>query len=251
MSHTNQIILALKKSLKFKGLKYRDVARHLNVSESSIKRQFTQGDISLSRLEKICDLIGMDILDLLQMVDLQYMQVEQLTIGQERTIVSDVRLMLVAVSVLNNLTFEQIHQLYNFEVPELIMLLLQLEKINLLRLNPQNKIKTLISRTFKWQKNGPIQQYFENHIQKDFFGCQFNNAGELRLVINGLISSDSNQTIHKKIKQLAQNFNDFAYKDQNIDFDKRYGSTMVLAIRPWELPEFAKFRRLSNSKEFP
>jgi len=251
MSQTNQIILTLKKTLKAKGYKYVDVAKYLHISESSIKRQFTQGDISLARLEKICELLELDISDLLELVHLQNMQVEQLTFAQERKIVSDVKLMLVAVSVLNNLTFEEIHQIYNFKEPDLIKLLLQLEKINLLQLNPGNKIKTLISRTFQWQTNGPIQQYFENHIQEDYFDCQFNNSGELRIVINGMISSISNQIMHKKIKQVAQSFNDFAYKDQTIGFDKRYGTTMVLAIRPWELPEFAKYRRSSNNKEFP
>lgn len=250
MSQTNQIILTLKKTLKSTGIKYVDVAKYLNISESSIKRQFTQGDISLNRLEKICELINIEIADLLELVHLQSMQVEQLTVNQERMIVSDTKLMLVTVSVLNNLTFDEIYQLYNFEKSELIKLLLQLEKINLIQLNPDNKIKPLISRTFQWQNNGPIQRYFENHIQDDFFDCQFNHAGEIRLVINGMISTGSNQTLHKKVKQLAQTFSDFAYKDQNIGFDRRYGSTMVIAMRPWELPEFNKYRRVVNTKVF-
>ncbi len=250
MSQTNQIILTLKKTLKANGIKYIDVAKHLHISESSIKRQFTQGDISLNRLEKICELINMDISDLLELVHLERLQVEQLTIAQERKIVSDTKLMLVTISVLNNLCFEQIYQLYNFEQAELIKLLLQLEKINLLHLNPGNKIKPLISRTFQWQVNGPIQRYFENHIQDDFFDCQFNHAGELRIAINGMLSTSSNQTVHKKIKQLAKSFSDYAYKDQNIGFEMRYGTTLIIAIRPWELPEFSKYRRVTNNKVF-
>ncbi len=250
MSQTNQIILTLKKALKANGIKYIDVANYLYISESSIKRQFTQGDISLSRLEKICELINMDISDLLELVHLESMQVEQLSIVQERKIVSNTKLMLVTISVLNNLTFEQIFQLYNFDEAELIKLLLQLEKINLIQLNPDNKIKPLISRTFQWQVNGPIQRYFENHIQDDFFDCKFNHAGELRIAINGMISTSSNQIVHKKIKQLAKTFSDFAYKDQNIGFEKRYGTTLVIAIRPWELPEFSMYRREANNKVF-
>lgn len=250
MSQTNHIILFLKKTLKQKGLKYKDVAKHLHVSESSIKRQFTQNDISLNRLEKICELMSMDITDMIEMLNRETLQVEQLTIAQERKIVSDTKLLLVTVSVFNYLTFEEIFSLFDFEKFELIKLLLQLEKINLVQLNPDNKIKTLISRTFQWQKNGPIQSYFENYIQDDFFNCQFNQAGELRIVINGMISNSSNQIIQKKIKQLAQNFNDFAHKDQNISFDRRFGSSMVIAIRPWELPAFEKYRRTVNTKVF-
>jgi len=250
MSQSIQIILTLKKTLKAKGIKYRDVAHHLCVSESSIKRQFTQGDISLNRLEKICELAAMDIADLLELVNLQTLQLEQLTVQQERKIVSDVKLMLVLVSVLNHLTFNELYQIYNFEKAELVKLLLQLEKISLLQLKPDNKIKLLISRSFQWQVNGPIQRYFETHIQDDFFDCQFSKAGELRIVINGMLSHASNQTMHKKIKQLAQNFSDFAYKDQDIGLNQRFGSTLVVAIRPWELPEFARYRRSKNTKVF-
>jgi DNA-binding Xre family transcriptional regulator len=250
MSQTNHIILFLKKTLKNRGLKYSDVAKHLHVSESSIKRQFTQNDISLNRLEKICDLMSMDITDMVEMLNRETLKVEQLTVAQEKKIVSDSRLLLVTISVLNYLTFEEIFTLYDFEKAELIQLLLQLENINLIQLNPNNKIKTLISRTFQWQKNGPIQSYFEDYIQDDFFNCQFNQIGEMRIVINGMISNSSNQIMQKKIKQLAQNFSDYAHKDQNISFDRRFGSSMVIAIRPWELPAFEKYRRKVNNKVF-
>jgi len=250
MSQSLQIIITLKKALKAKGIKYKDVAKHLCMSESNIKRQFTQGDISLSRLEKICDLLSMEISDLLELVQLESTQLEQLTSQQERKIVSNTKLMLVTVLVLNNLTFDEMIEIYNFEQAELIKLLLQLENLNLIQLNPDNKIKPLISRTFEWQKNGPIQRYFETHIQDDFFDCQFDKAGEIRIVINGMVAPTSTQTLHKKIKQLSKSFNDFAYKDQNIGLQNRYGCTMVLAMRPWELPEFSKYRRTKNTKVF-
>ncbi len=250
MSQSIKIIQTLKKTLKSHGIKYVDVAKHFNISESSIKRQFTQGDISIRRLEKILLLVNLELSDLLELVHLESMQLEQLTLTQEKKIVSNTKLLLITISVMNNLSFNDIYQLYDFEESELIKLLLQLENINLIRLKPGNKIKTLISRTFQWQKNGPIQRYFETHIQDDFFDCQFVNAGELRIVINGMISNSSNQTIHKKMQQLAQNFNDLAYKDQNIGLQSRYGTTLVVALRPWELPEFAQYRRIENTKVF-
>lgn len=182
MSQSLQIILMLKKTLKAKGIKYADVANHLCVSESSVKRQFTQGDISLNRLEKICDFAGLDIADLLELVQMEGTKLEQLTIQQEKKIISNPKLMLVTVLVLNNLTFEEIYAIYNFEEAELIKILLELEKLRLIELRPENKIKPLISRTFEWQKNGPIQSYFEVHIQDDFFDCKFTSPENCELL---------------------------------------------------------------------
>lgn len=250
MSQSSRIISTLKSVLKSKGIKYAEVAAYLHVSESSIKRQFTQSDISLSRLEKICELLEMDITDLFELTHVKNMLIEQLSVQQERKIVSDTKLLIVTIAAMNQLAFEEIHDIYDFTQAELIKLLLQLEKLKLIELKANNKIKTLISRTFRWQKNGPIQRYFENHIQSDFFDCQFNQPGELRVVINGMLSHASNQMLQKKIQQLANVFSDCAYKDQSIGLERRFGSTLLLAIRPWELPEFEKFRRKKNTKVF-
>ncbi len=250
MSQSSRIISTLKSQLKSKGIKYAEVADYLHVSESSIKRQFTQADISLSRLEKICEMLEMDISDIFELTHVKSMLIEQLSIQQERKIISDTKLLIVTVAAMNQWAFEEIHAIYDFSEAELIKVLLQLEKLKLIELKANNKIKTLISRTFTWQNNGPIQRYFEEHIQSDFFDCQFNKPGELRLVINGMLAHSSNQVIQKKIKQLANLFSDCAYKDQNIGLERRFGSTLVLAMRPWELPEFEKFRRNKNTKVF-
>jgi predicted XRE-type DNA-binding protein len=42
MSESNQLILQLKKQLKFQGMTYRDVAAALHLSEPSVKRLFAK-----------------------------------------------------------------------------------------------------------------------------------------------------------------------------------------------------------------
>jgi transcriptional regulator with XRE-family HTH domain len=41
MSQASQLIAALKRVLKARGLTYADVAAHLGLSEASVKRQFS------------------------------------------------------------------------------------------------------------------------------------------------------------------------------------------------------------------
>ena len=53
MSQTDQILTALKKCLRAKGLTYRDVAAALELSEASVKRLFSEQSFSLKRLEEI------------------------------------------------------------------------------------------------------------------------------------------------------------------------------------------------------
>ena len=61
MVQTAQLISVLKQFLKRHGFSYRDVARRLNLSEASVKRLFSDHHFSLSRLDNVCQMMGMEI----------------------------------------------------------------------------------------------------------------------------------------------------------------------------------------------
>ena len=69
MAHTDTLIETLKQALKANGLTYADIARSLNWSEASVKRWFANGNMTVQRLEAICELIGMEMIDLVRMLD--------------------------------------------------------------------------------------------------------------------------------------------------------------------------------------
>lgn len=60
-----EIVDALKIAMKSRGITYKHVAEKLAVSEKTIKRLFKDKDCHLSRLNEICDVIGLSIYDLL------------------------------------------------------------------------------------------------------------------------------------------------------------------------------------------
>ena len=63
---TSALIATLKRQLKASGKTYQDIATLLDLSEASIKRLFRDGELSLPRLEKICDAIGLELTELIQ-----------------------------------------------------------------------------------------------------------------------------------------------------------------------------------------
>ena len=54
MSTTADLVLALKKELKASQMTYAELAAALEMSESSVKRMFSVGEMSLSRVDAIC-----------------------------------------------------------------------------------------------------------------------------------------------------------------------------------------------------
>lgn len=250
MSQTKTILQAVKGLLKQHKINYAQVAKHLGLSESSVKRSFSQGQISLNRLVKVCELMDLELVDLLQVIQNQSADLVHLTAQQESLMVSDIKYLLVTVCVCNHWSFNEIHHTYQIEVAELIQMLLRLEQTELLELKPNNQIKLKISPNFHWIENGPIQNFFEKHVQADFWQSQFVAPGEVRLLANGMLSKSSNETMQKHISRLKQQFSQLSEQDQHLKMEQRHGTTLLIGMRPWEMKLFANLRRYQNVKKF-
>ena len=107
MSQTNNLLLALKKQLRAQGKTYADVAQLLDLSEASVKRLFASQSFTLQRLEQLCDWLQIEFSELMQQAQ-QQPQLTQLTLQQEQDIAADQLLLLVAVSVINGFSFQDL-----------------------------------------------------------------------------------------------------------------------------------------------
>ena len=65
MAQIGLLVTELKRYLKAQGITYAALAKQLNLSESSVKRQFARQSFSLARLEQILNLVGLEIADLI------------------------------------------------------------------------------------------------------------------------------------------------------------------------------------------
>ena len=57
----HQPTLFLKVQLKQRGITYPELAAALVLSELAVKQMFATGDMNLSRLDRICEILSMDI----------------------------------------------------------------------------------------------------------------------------------------------------------------------------------------------
>jgi DNA-binding Xre family transcriptional regulator len=233
MGQTRELIESLKAALKSQGKTYADVARELDLAEASVKRIFSQQSFSLDRLDRVCHMLGMEISDLVQMMNERRQQLQQLTWEQEQELTGDVTLMLVAVCVLNRWTMEDILDYYRINEHECIRHLASLDRLKLIELLPKNRIRLLVAPNFSWIENGPIQRFFQKKIGQEFFHTRFKRDDECLVVLNGMLSAQSNAEMQRKLKRLAREFDALNNDDAALDLDRRNGATLVLALRDW------------------
>ena len=244
MAQTKLIISTLKKSLKLHGKTYADVAEHLDLSEASVKRMFAQEAFSLNRLDSICSLMNMEITELMQLVnESNARQITELSDEQEKQLVSDIELLLVTISVINHLSFKEILEAYTISETQCIQHLATLDRLNIIELLPKNKIKIKVSPNFKWRNNGHIQRFFRENIETEFFNSKFAQAQEKLIVLNGMLSQESNVIFQRKFERLAREFDEMANADSTLPLGDRLGYSAVLAMRDWRFSVFDRFQR--------
>lgn len=243
MAASTALIEALKQALKAKGVTYAGVARALGLSETSVKRMFSRKDFTLKRLDRVLDLAGVELAELARPQPRPDRLISRLTPEQERTIVSDRKLMLVALCAMNHFTLEKIVRTYTLSETECIRLLVRMDRLGIIRLLPGNRIRLLLSRTFSWLPDGPMQQYFKAQAQNDYFRSRFDGSDELMLFVNGRLSKSSREAMLARLRRVAADFTESHNEDMRRRVEERSGMSMLLAIRPWELSAFGELRR--------
>ena len=250
MSQSSQLIDTLKRELRKQRITYKQVAAALELSEPSVKRLFAGRFFTLERLEKICELIGMGFNDLVQQMEKNVELTSELTLEQEQELISDSKLLLMGYHLVSGLDFAAIIETFDIDETDGIRLLARLDRMRIIELQPGNRVKLLIAPNFDWIPNGPIQRFFESKIQGEFFDSNFDGAGEIRVFSSGLLSRDANAEIVKKIKRLAVEINELMVESKALPYEQNFGTSVLLAMRPWDVKVFSERRREPNSKVF-
>lgn len=243
MTTTATLVAAIKDELKSAHMTYADLAHKLGMAESSIKRMLAKGDMPLSRIDAICHALKLDFAELARRVADAQPLLAELTLAQEKAVVGDKKLLLVAICVLSQWTAEQITSHYRLDEAEAVRYLAQLDRIGIIELRPLNRYRLKLAKTFRWRPHGPVMNFFRDHALLDYFSGGFDKEAESLMLVHSSISKSMAPAFVERLQRVAQ---DFAYQhqtDQKLPARHREGYTLLLAMRSWEYEVFERFRR--------
>lgn len=243
MAQIEPLVITLKKQLKAHGLTYADVAQTLDLSEASVKRLFAEKAFTLQRLEAIAEMINLQISDLVEIMLQEKPQLVQLTEIHEQEIISDHLLLMIAVTVMNGMSYADIMEKYSISNTDCIQKLAKLDRLKIIELLPNNRIKLLIAPNFRWIPNGPIQQFFKRQLEREFFSRRFDKDSEKLIVMNCLLTQKSTLEIKRRLESLAQDINHTIKEDMPTHYTEKHGSTVVMALSSWNYSMFDKFHK--------
>jgi DNA-binding Xre family transcriptional regulator len=247
MSTTIDLVQALKSELKHARMTYADLARSLDMAESSVKRMLAKGDMPLARVDAICRALKIDFADLARRVADAQPLLKELTHEQERAVVQDKKLLLVAICVLSQWTLEQITGAYRITEAECIGYLAQLDRIGIIELRPLNRYRLKLAKTFRWRAHGPVMAFFRENVVLDYYAGGFDGPAEGLLLVHGTISRALAPAFLERLQRVAQDFAQQHHADQKMPPRELEGYTMLLGMRRWEFDAFNRLRRADTT----
>lgn len=244
MSTTADLITLLKTELKTARITYALLAERLGMAESSVKRMFSKsGDMPLSRIDEICRILNLDFAELARRVaDTQPLLLE-LTLAQEKAVVADRKLLIVAICVVSQMPAEEILATYRFSEAELVRALTQLDRLGIIDLRPGNRYRLKVAKGFRWLPHGPVMAFFRKEVLQDYFAGGFDGESEMLMVVHGEIGRGLANSFRERLMRVGQDFSNQHLADQKLPPDQRRPYTIVIGMRSWLMTALAEMQR--------
>jgi transcriptional regulator with XRE-family HTH domain len=243
MSTTLDLVTTLKAELKAAQVTYADLAEHLGMSESSIKRIFAKGDMPLSRIDEVLRVLKMDFAELARKVADARPERSELTLEQEKAVVADRVLLLIAICCLSQWSLEQIVATYTLSEAQCLVYFKVLDRLGVIELRPLNRYRLKVAKTFRWRPNGPVMNFFRTHVAGDFFSAGFDEPGEMMMLVHGQLSPAAAEGFVERLRRVGQDFAQQHVADQRLPADKRRAFTLVVGMRSWLFGAFRDLKR--------
>ena len=235
MGQIDQFLAAFKSSLKAKNIIYRDLAKSLNLSESSIKRILASKSISLERIDEICRVCDISFSEVCRNANFEE-DVSSYTVTkeQEKILAENPRLLHYFILLNDGLSPLKIEKNFEISNQESKKILLHLDKINLLELHPRDRIKlNNKTGTLRFRKDGAVGKILFAQTKNNYLNHDFeSNLDYIRFVTN-VFAEESLVKFKKKFDKIVSELQEESRMASSIDPKGLHDMGVLLAFRPW------------------
>jgi DNA-binding Xre family transcriptional regulator len=245
MNETRQLVDALKRCLKMRGLTYRALGQRIGLSEASVKRVFAKRSFTLKRLEQVCAVLEISVTDLLRMVEHDSPRATTLSLEQESALARDPALLSYFYLLLNGWSDTEIRRGYEFEEANLKELRGRLIGLELIESRPAGGSRLRVDRQILWRKDGPVRQAYERRVKAEFLQADFQGERDFFSWQPAELTAASMEVLKRKLSALQREFLEMAELD-GTSSQARHSTALLLAFRPW-IFSLVAVRRRRNS----
>lgn len=232
MASSSRFVDALKKCLRARSMTYAELARRLQLSEASVKRMFSRGAFTLSRIEEILGLLDIELYEVARM-SRKVERPAELTQEQELALARDERLLSVFWLVQNDWRFAEILEAFAIARGELTLAFARLDRLRLIEWSAGERVRLRVPKDFRWRAGGPVKKAYGRRVMGEFLDARFDASLELLRFESRELSPESALVLKRRLERLVAEFNDAAEIDGAVPGGRRVGIALLAACRPW------------------
>lgn len=237
MSQSIEFMQALKKLLKLKGVIYQDLALALDLSLPSVKRLFSSGDISLTRIDRICEAFDIEFSDLLKLMELSKSnKVTELTLAQEEYLSDNPHSMAYLELLFLGYSPKKIQEDYGLTLNQTHKNLKALDKCELIEWLPHDKVKIKVNDMIRLRPDSKISIILREKGVKSFLNHEFKGELCYNEFMTFKASKESVKKFNVKLRTLFQEIAEEGIMEAQagIEVDS---IALFTGVRPWRLVE--------------
>lgn len=239
-----QVLALLKAELKARGLRQRDVAERLGVALATVKRWLAGDGLTVERLEELCALAGLDLFDLVATAAQRaHTLLDRFTPHQEQVLAQNPQLFFTFFSLLNGWPVDECRAELRIAQDHMQRLLQQLERLGLIDLRPDGRIRLLATRAITWRKNGPLAKYFA--VTRTFVDFDPRRDHAVHMADFVRLSPVGVERVANLVAQLRRELHRIAEEDQKNTDSSFVWHGLLFLLRPLDM---TNIRRTLASK---
>jgi transcriptional regulator with XRE-family HTH domain len=247
VNETRRIIETLKRCLRARGITYHALGRTLNLSESSVKRIFSDESFTLARLERVCAALDMTVADLSRMANgatpaAKTEQSFSLSLEQERSLASQPTRLACFYLLLNGHSIEHTRERLGLSSKAIRTMLNELSAARLLDVDGKHNLRLHARLPIAWRPDGPVRRLYERQVRAEFLQGSFMGNREALSFHSAELSPASVRILLRKVERLAMDFADLAALDVHVKAREKSSVALLLACRPWVFSMFSAYR---------
>ncbi|SFS09062.1 helix-turn-helix domain-containing protein [Sphingomonas jatrophae] len=229
------IVSNLKRELKARGVRVRQLAEELGVAEPTVWRWLRGEGLTLVNLDAICTVAGLDLRDVVARgsSDLQ----DSFTPTQERVLAADRGLALVFFSIVNGAQREQITREFGLAADRVGSHLDRLVRLGLIDVTANGRIRPRTSRLVRWRRGGPLATAFEKTVKSLFLSMDFSSS-DARYVSDMVSLTETGLArVHALFEALREDVHLIGREEEAAGLSDRVWSGVLMMVHPLQMSE--------------
>lgn len=232
------ILQNLRSELRFRRISAKQLADHLAVSEPTVWRWLRGDGLTLSKLDQICGLLGIDLRNLFDRETEE--RADAFTLAQERVLAKDRSLALVFFAILHGSQSVEIAETFRLPNVALQQHLERLSRLGLIHIGEKGRVRPLVKRSVAWRRGGPLAAAFDKTVKHLFFSEEFGSEEALYLSDAVFLTHSGREQVMALFQKLKDEIDLIVEQEQRGSVSRRELSGILMMIRALDVEELAK-----------